>query len=101
MSESVFESLEANGLTMDDIDVLIPHQANLRMLEAVIERTGFPPEKIFLNVVDTATCLGLLAHRPGSGPAVGLRAPGQPLPARRLRLGLRVGLGAPANVTPG
>ena len=52
MSESVVESLEANGLTMDDIDVLIPHQANLRMLEAVIQRTGFPPEKVFLNVVD-------------------------------------------------
>ncbi len=52
MSEAVFESLEANGLKMDDIDVLIPHQANLRMLEAVIERTGFPREKTFLNVVD-------------------------------------------------
>lgn len=50
MSESVFESLEANGLTMDDIDVLIPHQANLRMLEAVIARTGFPQDKVFLNV---------------------------------------------------
>ncbi len=52
MSESVFESLEANGLTMDDIDVLIPHQANLRMLEAVLQRTGFPLEKTFLNVVE-------------------------------------------------
>ena len=52
MSESIVESLEANGLSMDDIDVLIPHQANLRMLEAVIERTGFPQEKAFLNVVD-------------------------------------------------
>ncbi len=52
MSESVFESLEANGLTLDDVDLLIPHQANLRMLEAVIERVGFPPEKSFLNVAD-------------------------------------------------
>ncbi len=52
MSESVFESLDVNGLKMDDIDVLIPHQANLRMLEAVIQRTGFPLEKVFLNVVD-------------------------------------------------
>ncbi len=52
MSESVFECLEANNLTMDDIDVLIPHQANLRMLEAVIETTGFPEEKTFQNVVD-------------------------------------------------
>ena len=50
MSEAAFESLEVNGLTMDDIDVLIPHQANLRMLEAIIERTEAPPEKVFVNV---------------------------------------------------
>ena len=47
MSSATFEALEANGLTMDDIDVLIPHQANLRMLERVIERVGAPMEKVF------------------------------------------------------
>jgi 3-oxoacyl-[acyl-carrier-protein] synthase-3 len=52
MSEAVFESLERNGITMDDVDVLVPHQANLRMLEAIIERTGFPREKVFVNVED-------------------------------------------------
>jgi 3-oxoacyl-[acyl-carrier-protein] synthase-3 len=50
MSDAVFESLRANGLAMDDVDVLIPHQANLRMLEAIVERTGFPHEKVFVNV---------------------------------------------------
>jgi len=50
MSEAVFESLEVNGLTMNDIDVLIPHQANLRMLEAIVERVGAPQEKVFVNV---------------------------------------------------
>ncbi len=50
MSDAVFESLKVNGLTMDDIDVLIPHQANLRMLEAIVQRTGFPREKVFVNV---------------------------------------------------
>ena len=50
MSEAVFESLKANGLSIDDVDVLIPHQANLRMLEAIIERTAFPQEKVFVNV---------------------------------------------------
>jgi 3-oxoacyl-[acyl-carrier-protein] synthase-3 len=50
MSDAVFEALDANGLAMDDVDVLIPHQANLRMLEAIIERTGFPQEKVFINV---------------------------------------------------
>jgi 3-oxoacyl-[acyl-carrier-protein] synthase-3 len=50
MSDAVFESLDANGLEMDDVDALIPHQANLRMLEAIIERTRFPEEKVFVNV---------------------------------------------------
>jgi 3-oxoacyl-[acyl-carrier-protein] synthase-3 len=50
MSEAVFESLKVNGLTMDSIDVLIPHQANLRMLEAIVARVAAPPEKVVVNV---------------------------------------------------
>jgi 3-oxoacyl-[acyl-carrier-protein] synthase-3 len=50
MSNAAFEALAANSLTIADIDVLIPHQANLRMLEAVIQKTGMPPDKVFLNV---------------------------------------------------
>ncbi len=52
MSGAAFEALEAVNLTLDDVDALIPHQANLRMLEAVIEKTGIPPEKVFINVED-------------------------------------------------
>lgn len=52
MSEVLFATLEKHGLTMDDLDLLIPHQANLRMLEAIIKKTGFPAEKAFVNVVD-------------------------------------------------
>jgi len=50
MSGAVFESLELNGLGIDDVDVLVPHQANLRMLEAIVQRTGFPREKVYVNV---------------------------------------------------
>jgi len=50
MSDAVLESLKVNGLSLEDIDVLVPHQANLRMLEAIIERTGVPREKVFMNV---------------------------------------------------
>lgn len=52
MSGAAFEALTACNLTLDDVDVLIPHQANLRMLEAVIAKTGVPEEKVFLNVED-------------------------------------------------
>ena len=50
MTNAAFESLEANGLSLDDIDLLVPHQANLRMLEAVVEMIGIDPEKVFVNV---------------------------------------------------
>ncbi len=50
MSGAALESLEVNGLTLDDIDLLIPHQANLRMLEAVVEKVGIKQEKVFVNV---------------------------------------------------
>lgn len=50
MSAAVFESLEKAGLRLADIDVLIPHQANLRMLEAIVQRVGIPREKVYVNV---------------------------------------------------
>ena len=50
MSDAAFEALSANNLTLADIDLLIPHQANLRMLEAVVQRVGVPREKVFVNV---------------------------------------------------
>ena len=52
MAGAAMECLAANGLTWDDVDVLVPHQANLRMLEEVIRQCQVPPEKVFLNVVD-------------------------------------------------
>jgi len=52
MSQAALESLEANGITLDDVDVLVPHQANLRMLEAIIERLGVAREKVVINVED-------------------------------------------------
>jgi 3-oxoacyl-[acyl-carrier-protein] synthase-3 len=50
MASAAAESLEANGLTLDDIDILIPHQANMRMLEAVVEKVGIDMGKVFVNV---------------------------------------------------
>ena len=50
MSEAVFESLQANGIRLEDLDALVPHQANLRMLEAIVQRVGVPQSKVFVNV---------------------------------------------------
>jgi 3-oxoacyl-[acyl-carrier-protein] synthase-3 len=42
--------MKRNNLTVDDVDYLIPHQANLRIIEAVSERAQFPKEKVLVNI---------------------------------------------------
>jgi|TARA_B100000678_G_scaffold153481_1_gene128265 3-oxoacyl-[acyl-carrier-protein] synthase-3 len=50
MSQYATEVIEEANLTIDDIDVCIPHQANLRILEATAKRCGLPMEKMIINV---------------------------------------------------
>ena len=50
MANAVKEALEAAGLTLADVDWLIPHQANVRIISAVGDRVGIDPEKVFINV---------------------------------------------------
>jgi 3-oxoacyl-[acyl-carrier-protein] synthase III len=50
MAQASAEVLAANGLTAADIDLMVPHQANLRIIEAVAARVGVPAEKAFVNV---------------------------------------------------
>jgi 3-oxoacyl-[acyl-carrier-protein] synthase III len=52
MSAAVCECLDANNTSLDQIDCLVPHQANLRMLEAIVERVGIPRAKVYVNVED-------------------------------------------------
>jgi 3-oxoacyl-[acyl-carrier-protein] synthase-3 len=42
--------LTRHGLTANDVDLFIPHQANLRIIEAASKRVGLPMEKVFVNV---------------------------------------------------
>ncbi len=50
LEESAREALKANGLTVGDLDVYVPHQANARILKAVAARLELPMEKVVLNV---------------------------------------------------
>lgn len=50
MAEVSLEALAFNGLKSSDIDYMVPHQANTRIIEAVAKQIDFPPEKIFLNI---------------------------------------------------
>ena len=50
MGEAAVESLKEAGLTTDDVDYLIPHQANIRIIDATGRRLKLPPEKVFVNI---------------------------------------------------
>ncbi|HEX5015827.1 MAG TPA: beta-ketoacyl-ACP synthase III [Candidatus Limnocylindrales bacterium] len=50
MATTAVESIKRSGLTPDDIDLFIPHQANIRIIEAVAKGLGLPMEKIFVNL---------------------------------------------------
>jgi 3-oxoacyl-[acyl-carrier-protein] synthase-3 len=50
MEDSVRRTLETTGLTTDDIDLLVPHQANQRILDAVQQRLGIPAHKVIGNI---------------------------------------------------
>jgi 3-oxoacyl-[acyl-carrier-protein] synthase-3 len=50
MSDALNRVLDGAGMTVADIDLLIPHQANLRIIEAMAKRFGVPSEKVYVNV---------------------------------------------------
>lgn len=50
MADVSAELLERNGLTGDDISWLVPHQANLRIIDATANRMGLPKEKVMINI---------------------------------------------------
>lgn len=72
--------LERHGLSASDVKLLIPHQANKRIIAATAERLGLPPERVVLNLdkygnttaatIPLATCDALAAGRLNRGDLV-------------------------------
>ncbi|MCW5773818.1 MAG: 3-oxoacyl-ACP synthase, partial [Rhodospirillaceae bacterium] len=54
LSETVREALDANGLTADDVDWFVPHQANKRIIDSTARKLGLDPHKIILTIGDHA-----------------------------------------------
>ena len=50
MSNDVMKIMEMNNLTADDVNWVIPHEANLRIIEAVTKRAGIPLDKVVVNI---------------------------------------------------
>ncbi len=50
LEDSAREALSANNLSVEDLDLYVPHQANARIISAVAARLGLPMEKVVLNM---------------------------------------------------
>ncbi|MEI6514919.1 MAG: beta-ketoacyl-ACP synthase III [bacterium] len=50
MCEASRKAVEQAGLTLNDIACIVPHQANMRIVEAIRDRLGVGPEKVFINL---------------------------------------------------
>jgi 3-oxoacyl-[acyl-carrier-protein] synthase-3 len=49
-ADIVGETLEGAQVTVDDVDMFVPHQSNLRIIEAARKRFGIPEEKVYVNI---------------------------------------------------
>jgi 3-oxoacyl-[acyl-carrier-protein] synthase-3 len=64
MPDAAEQIMQRAGIASDDIDWIIPHQANLRIIQSGAERLGFPMEKIIVTVdrhANTSGASGVLA----------------------------------------
>jgi 3-oxoacyl-[acyl-carrier-protein] synthase III len=50
MTDVIREALEFNDLSMEEVGILVPHQANQRIIRAVAERLKYPMERVFMNI---------------------------------------------------
>ncbi len=50
ITQATQQAVQQAGLTVDDIDLFIPHQANIRIIQAAAKALKIPPEKVFSNV---------------------------------------------------
>ncbi len=50
MGDSSLRALEKAGLGKEDIDFLVPHQANTRIIDAAVRRLGLSPDKVYMNL---------------------------------------------------
>ncbi|MCI7004302.1 MAG: 3-oxoacyl-ACP synthase, partial [Akkermansia muciniphila] len=50
MQESAISLINRTGIAPENVALVIPHQANLRIINAVTARIGIPPERVFVNL---------------------------------------------------
>lgn len=50
MADAAYQVVEQAGMKIEDIDLFIPHQANIRIIDAINQRLNIPPEKVVVNL---------------------------------------------------
>lgn len=50
MGDACCRALELAGMEPGDVDLFVPHQANLRIIESSAKRLGLPDDKVFINI---------------------------------------------------
>lgn len=50
MVQATRSVLDKAGLTLDDISLIVPHQANIRIIDGAVKRLGISPDKVFVNI---------------------------------------------------
>jgi 3-oxoacyl-[acyl-carrier-protein] synthase III len=50
MAEVTREVIERAGVRVEDVNLIVPHQANVRIIDAVAQRLGLKPERVFVNI---------------------------------------------------
>jgi 3-oxoacyl-[acyl-carrier-protein] synthase-3 len=50
MGDVSVKVLEKAGLRKDDVDLFVPHQANIRIVDAAVKRLGISPDKVIINL---------------------------------------------------
>lgn len=58
MGQTAVKALERAGLQYEDIDLLVPHQANIRIIQSAAKRLHLPMEKVFVNIDKYANTSG-------------------------------------------
>jgi 3-oxoacyl-[acyl-carrier-protein] synthase III len=56
MEQSTLKVLEDVNMSLDDVSLIVPHQANIRIIEGATKRLGVSPEKVFVNLISMAIC---------------------------------------------
>ena len=94
LASSALTAIERAGWTPEEVDLFIPHQANVRIIESVAKGLGLPMEKMFVNVDRYGnTSAASVPHRARRGGRLRAASRWRQDRARRLRRGLHVGRG--------